>query len=307
MAACGVTGQFTAEDSVSLDQASLTVTALLLEAGGAGELVRGAGGASLVPLTLVARAGATPTAAIYQTESGGTAHRAGGGEESRCGRRHHGIRAHGGPRHDPDATGGLLGGRRHQPADAVQVERRRRDTGARPHGPVAFASALSSGPRDGSARGQAPTIVATLTVLQRRYERLKKALVHRRSHRVETCADRPGTGIRDRATGGFRCRAGSTRERSGGGFRSSREGTSAATSRCSETVAASPDIESRSDDHPGRGGLALVGLPGLRHRVQVVGTGEQQVRCNARRSPAVAGAPTASRACPSCTPRAARC
>jgi hypothetical protein len=48
----------------------LTVSALLLEAGGAGELVRGAGGAALVPLTLVARAGATPTAAIYQTESG---------------------------------------------------------------------------------------------------------------------------------------------------------------------------------------------------------------------------------------------
>jgi alpha-tubulin suppressor-like RCC1 family protein len=65
-----VTGLFTAEDSVSLDQATLTVSALLLEAGGAGELVRGAGGAALVPLTLVARAGATPTAAIYQTASG---------------------------------------------------------------------------------------------------------------------------------------------------------------------------------------------------------------------------------------------
>jgi hypothetical protein len=65
-----VSGQFTAEESLSLDQATLTVTALLLESGGAGELVRGAGGAALLPLTLPARAGSTPTAAIYQTPSG---------------------------------------------------------------------------------------------------------------------------------------------------------------------------------------------------------------------------------------------
>jgi alpha-tubulin suppressor-like RCC1 family protein len=65
-----LTGQFTAEAAISLDQARLTVSALLLEAGGAGELVRGAGGAVLLPLTLVARAGSTPTAAIYETASG---------------------------------------------------------------------------------------------------------------------------------------------------------------------------------------------------------------------------------------------
>ena len=44
-----LTGQFTAEAAISLDQARLTVSALLLEAGGAGELVRGAGGAVLLP------------------------------------------------------------------------------------------------------------------------------------------------------------------------------------------------------------------------------------------------------------------
>jgi len=65
-----VSGQFTAEESLSLDQATVTVTALLLESGGAGELVRGAVGAALLPLTLTARAGSTPTAAIYQTPSG---------------------------------------------------------------------------------------------------------------------------------------------------------------------------------------------------------------------------------------------
>jgi alpha-tubulin suppressor-like RCC1 family protein len=65
-----LSGQFTAEDSISFDQATLSITALLLESGGAGELVRGAGGAALLPMTLTARAGSTPTAAIYQTPSG---------------------------------------------------------------------------------------------------------------------------------------------------------------------------------------------------------------------------------------------
>ena len=65
-----LTGQFTAETAISLDEARLTVGALLLEAGGAGELVRAAGGSALLPLTLVARAGSTPTAAIYETASG---------------------------------------------------------------------------------------------------------------------------------------------------------------------------------------------------------------------------------------------
>src|SRR5262249_42897363 len=40
------------------------------ETDGAGELVRGAGGAALLPLSLPARAGGKPTDAIYQTPSG---------------------------------------------------------------------------------------------------------------------------------------------------------------------------------------------------------------------------------------------
>ncbi|HEV8437730.1 MAG TPA: SBBP repeat-containing protein [Methylomirabilota bacterium] len=62
--------QFTATDAVSLDQATLTLEALLDEVGGAGELVKGGGGAVLLPLLLTARAGGKPTDAIYQTPSG---------------------------------------------------------------------------------------------------------------------------------------------------------------------------------------------------------------------------------------------
>jgi hypothetical protein len=65
-----LTGQFTAGSAIALDHATLTVSALLDEADGAGELVRGNGGATLLPLTLGARAGSTPTAAIYQRASG---------------------------------------------------------------------------------------------------------------------------------------------------------------------------------------------------------------------------------------------
>jgi hypothetical protein len=65
-----LSGQFLAENAVSLDQATVTVSALLLEAGGTGELVRGTGGSALLPLTLPARSGSTPTEAIYQTATG---------------------------------------------------------------------------------------------------------------------------------------------------------------------------------------------------------------------------------------------
>ena len=44
-----------------------------------------------------------------------------------------------------------------------------------------------------------------------------------------------------------------------------------------ESADAPPDIGSLGDVHPGRGGLAVVGLVGLHHRIQVVGTGEQEV------------------------------
>lgn len=63
-------GQFTAGSAIALDQATLTISALFDEADGAGELVRGNGGATLLPLTLGARGGSTPTAAIYQTATG---------------------------------------------------------------------------------------------------------------------------------------------------------------------------------------------------------------------------------------------
>src|SRR5262249_7359008 len=44
-------GKFTASEAVALNEATLTLTALLNEVGGAGELLRGAGGAALLPLT----------------------------------------------------------------------------------------------------------------------------------------------------------------------------------------------------------------------------------------------------------------
>ncbi|HEV8437728.1 MAG TPA: SBBP repeat-containing protein [Methylomirabilota bacterium] len=63
-------GQFTAAEPVALDQATLTLSALLDEVGGAGELTRGTSGAAVLPLTLTARTGGKPTDAIYQTASG---------------------------------------------------------------------------------------------------------------------------------------------------------------------------------------------------------------------------------------------
>jgi hypothetical protein len=63
-------GQFTAVETIALNEATLTLTALLEEVGGAGELTRGTGSAAVLPLTLAARAGGKATDAIYQTPSG---------------------------------------------------------------------------------------------------------------------------------------------------------------------------------------------------------------------------------------------
>src|SRR5262249_52782357 len=63
-------GKFTATDPVALNEATLTLTSVLDEVGGAGELVRGTGGAVVLPLTLTARAGGKATDAIYETSSG---------------------------------------------------------------------------------------------------------------------------------------------------------------------------------------------------------------------------------------------
>jgi hypothetical protein len=51
---------------IALDQAPLTRSALLDEAGGTGELAHGEGGAALLPLMLTARSGSKPTDAIFQ-------------------------------------------------------------------------------------------------------------------------------------------------------------------------------------------------------------------------------------------------
>src|SRR5262249_25494396 len=63
-------GKFTATDSVALNEATLTLTSVLAEVSGAGELTGSAGGASVLPLTLGARAGGKATDAIYETPSG---------------------------------------------------------------------------------------------------------------------------------------------------------------------------------------------------------------------------------------------
>jgi hypothetical protein len=65
-----IKGHFTATAGVSLDLATLTIASLLDEVAGAGELVRGAGGVSLLPLTLSPRKGAKLAQAIYETASG---------------------------------------------------------------------------------------------------------------------------------------------------------------------------------------------------------------------------------------------
>jgi hypothetical protein len=63
-------GQFTATETVALNEATLTLTGLLEEVRGAGELTRGTGSAAVLPLTLAEGAGGKATDAIYQTPSG---------------------------------------------------------------------------------------------------------------------------------------------------------------------------------------------------------------------------------------------
>jgi hypothetical protein len=65
-----ISGSFSATPVPPLDGGSLTLTSLLDEGGGAGEMVRAGGGAPLLPLTLGARAGGKPADAIYETASG---------------------------------------------------------------------------------------------------------------------------------------------------------------------------------------------------------------------------------------------
>lgn len=65
-----VSGRFTAESPLDLAAATLTVSELLDEIGGVGELVKGAAGAALLPITLSPRTGGTPTGAIYETPAG---------------------------------------------------------------------------------------------------------------------------------------------------------------------------------------------------------------------------------------------
>ena len=58
------------QNPVALDQAALTVNALLHEFGGAGELVRGPGDALLVPLSLQPQSGSKPDKGLYATPPG---------------------------------------------------------------------------------------------------------------------------------------------------------------------------------------------------------------------------------------------
>jgi hypothetical protein len=65
-----VSGRFRVDRPLDLGRSNLTLSELLDEIGGAGELVRGRGGAPLVPITLTPRTGSKPSAAIYETASG---------------------------------------------------------------------------------------------------------------------------------------------------------------------------------------------------------------------------------------------
>ena len=65
-----ISGRFTVPGVPALDQATVTLTSLLDEVGGAGELTRAAGGIPLLPVALPARRGSKPTDAIYVTPSG---------------------------------------------------------------------------------------------------------------------------------------------------------------------------------------------------------------------------------------------
>jgi hypothetical protein len=63
-------GRFMVEEPLALDQAVLTLDALLREIGGAGELVQGPAGSLLVPLSLQPLKGSKPDRGIYRTPPG---------------------------------------------------------------------------------------------------------------------------------------------------------------------------------------------------------------------------------------------
>ena len=65
-----LTGRFTTQAPIALDRATLTITDLIDEVGGVGELSRIAGGGSLLPLALVARPGSKGTLATFETAPG---------------------------------------------------------------------------------------------------------------------------------------------------------------------------------------------------------------------------------------------
>ena len=65
-----ISGRFAAQNALELDQATFTLTQLLDEVGGAGELVLGLAGSALLPLTLQPRTGSQRDAAIFDTPRG---------------------------------------------------------------------------------------------------------------------------------------------------------------------------------------------------------------------------------------------
>jgi hypothetical protein len=65
-----MSGNFLADENISLASATVTIDQVLSEASDIGELVRGAGGAYLLPLTLQARPGGNATGAIFETPTG---------------------------------------------------------------------------------------------------------------------------------------------------------------------------------------------------------------------------------------------
>jgi hypothetical protein len=65
-----ISGNFLASENINLASATVTIDQVLNEASDIGELVRGAGGAPLLPLTLQARRGGNATGAIFETPTG---------------------------------------------------------------------------------------------------------------------------------------------------------------------------------------------------------------------------------------------
>jgi len=65
-----ITGSFTTRAPLSLDRATLTITSLVDEVNGVGELSRRGSGGSFLPVALVARAGSGPAVANWETASG---------------------------------------------------------------------------------------------------------------------------------------------------------------------------------------------------------------------------------------------